>query len=152
MKQWPKDGSPLLFGDLMRPLRKAIKHAYILKRQQQDIDVPWAGPTLGKPELAGCLPPEEALSAKRLKYSLEEQGRTAFDEILGIAVLLGIEQGRRLMRESLSSRMNLMRSLMDIQIEALDSSGLCSKSRATPADASEESEPQQPPPADIPLG
>ena len=98
-KNWPIDGKPANFGEIAPSLFRAMKHCYKLIRQNEDKDVPWGGLPLGEHEKATCLEPQEHLSAENLKYSLENQGRDAMEEIIGLAVRLGVEQGRRIIQK-----------------------------------------------------
>lgn len=100
MKPWPKDGEPASFEDLTRPLVRAVRFAYDLKRKNRDKDIPWSGPEIGAREQTVALPAARQLSADNLRYSEEEQGRDALEEIIGLAVQIGIEQGRRLTMNS----------------------------------------------------
>jgi len=96
VKQWHIDGSPASFEDIVAPLKKAIKFAYKMRRQNRTKDIPWNGLDIGQPELATCFHADENLMAEHMKFSKEAQGRDALDEILGLAIRLGIEQGRRI--------------------------------------------------------
>ena len=99
---WPQDESePLELQDLVRPLRNAIRTAYTLERNSLDVDVPWTGPEGTGIETTGCLENAEALSAENLRYQEEEQEeeRDTLWLILGIAIRLGCEEGRRIDRE-----------------------------------------------------
>ncbi len=98
MKEWPKDNKIVSFSELTEPITKAIRHAYAIKRLPLR-DIPWTGLELGKREKVNCFEPAEHLTAKNLDYSDQEQGRDALEEIVGIAVRLGIEQGRRAFRD-----------------------------------------------------
>jgi len=95
-KSWPEDDKPIDFEQLSAPLVRAVRFAYKLQRQNTDKDIPWSGPEIGKDCAATCLPPKTALSAKNLAYSNDEQGRDALTEIIGLAIQMGIEQGRRI--------------------------------------------------------
>ena len=100
--EWPKDESePLELEDLVRPLRNAIRTAYTLKRNSLDTEVPWTGPEGTGSETTGCLDNALALSAENLRYQEEEQEeeRDTLWLILGIAIRLGCEEGRRIDRE-----------------------------------------------------
>lgn len=96
MKKWPKDGSTVSFRDLIQPVREAIEFAYEMKRKNKNRTVPWKGYNVGKETLVSDFAPDEKLKAGNLRYNLESQGRDALDMILGIAVQLGFEQGKRL--------------------------------------------------------
>ena len=93
---WPKDGKAADFSDLADAVRDTIRHCYTLKRKNKNVDVDWNGPDLPECMQATCLTFDEQLQADKLKYSKEDQGRSAIDVIIGIALQLGIEQGRRM--------------------------------------------------------
>lgn len=95
VKSWPENNEPLSFDNLTAPLRKAFQFAYTLKRKNEGRSIPWTGPDQGK-HAGYSLHPTEQLSAENLRYSDEEQGRDALEELLGLALRLGIEQGRRI--------------------------------------------------------
>lgn len=90
MKPWPEDDKPAEFSDIANPLVNAIRFAYWLERQNEDIDIPYDGLNIGKDCAATCLPANEVLSAKRL------EGYDPLEQIIMLAVQLGIEQGRRI--------------------------------------------------------
>ena len=90
MKEWPEDNKPADFEVLCGHVRKAILYAYDMQRKNRGKAIPWDGPPTMQE--AG---PDFLLSADRLKYAEEDQGRDALDTLIGIAVQLGIEQGRR---------------------------------------------------------
>jgi hypothetical protein len=96
MREWPDDGSPVSMEDLATGIVKAIRFAYRLKRQNADLDVPYTGYNIGEQALANCFDPVTQLTAEKLRYSKYDQGREAIDEIVALAVRLGIEQGRRI--------------------------------------------------------
>jgi len=99
-KQWPQDDQPVDFSDLADSIQAAILFAYTIKRKNVDKSIPWTGYDIGSDEKVTCFGPDEQLSAKSLAYSLDDQGRTAFEEIIGLAIRLGIEQGRRVFKTS----------------------------------------------------
>jgi hypothetical protein len=116
-KEWPADGKPMDFTDLTNALRGAINFAYSRKRKNIGKDVPWNGPGVGLAERASCPPPAHLLKAESLRYSEEEQGRDTLDEILGIAIRLGMEQGRRVFMQSYEYQ-SLVTTLRTIQAMA----------------------------------
>ena len=97
---WPDDDKPIRFELLANEICKAIRFAYKIKRQNEDQDIPWRGPNIGPSDRVTCLSPHEQLSAEMLAWSKDDQGRDALDEIVGLALRLGIEQGRRIFKES----------------------------------------------------
>ncbi len=109
---WPEDGSTAPFEDLILPIRKAIKAAYSMRRRRAKQDVPYHGYDIGQHVKAGSFGPDEALTAANLAYSNEDQGRDALDVILGLAMQIGIEQGRRIERERIDERLALVKSVM----------------------------------------
>lgn len=93
---WPKDGGPLSFEQITRPVIHAIRFAYDMKRRDRRRNIPWRGPEIGERDMA-CSPlAAERLKAHRLAYAEEDQGRDTLEEIVGLAIQLGIEQGRRI--------------------------------------------------------
>ena len=96
MKAWPKNDKPASFEDIVAPLKAAIKFAYKMSRRNINKNIQYKGFDIGQAQFATCFHANETLSAKHLKFTLEDQGRDALEEILGIAVQLGIEQGRRI--------------------------------------------------------
>src|SRR3989304_4553686 len=99
MKEWPENNKPADFEDIVKHLKMALKFAYKMRRQNLHKDIPYDGFDIGHQQLAGCFHANETLSVKQLQFVLEDQGRDALDEILGLAVQLGIEQGRRVYRK-----------------------------------------------------
>lgn len=96
MKQWPDKNKAANFNELSEPICKAIRFAYQLTRQNEGVSIPWKGLTIGERELATCFQPDERLSKEQLEYDDENQGRDALDVLVGLAIQLGIEQGRRM--------------------------------------------------------
>lgn len=97
IKQWPDDDKPASFEDITDPLCAAVRFCYGLKRKNKDKDIPYRGYDIGKHCAHVALRAEEKFSVERLVgYSEEEQGRDALVEIMGFAVQLGMEQGRRI--------------------------------------------------------
>ena len=90
-KRWPSDGSVVDITSLTDPVLSSIRSAYKL-RLFNILDIPWTGLTLGARELAICSDPQITLTKERLLQS----SHSALETIVGIAVQLGIEQGRRL--------------------------------------------------------
>ena len=123
-KPWPEDGSPVGFEhDMVEPLVSALRQAYTMTRNNRDVDIDWTGLDIGDREKAGCLTPDVRLTAEHLKYDEDEQGRTAADVIIGLAVQLGIEQGRRLFKEDMKlplESLRIARSLMTSLIERFE--------------------------------
>ena len=106
MVKWPKDNEPVSFEYITEPIVDAIQFAYEMKRVNKDKDIPYNGLDVGRKEAATCLRAYDQLSSYNLACSHEEQGRTALEEIVGLAVRLGIEQGRRIEQSSDIKRIN----------------------------------------------
>lgn len=83
LKQWPTDGSPVRFDDLLTPCRNAL-----WKGEYQGYDI-------GERDKACCLSPDETLSPEGLDRA-RERGQDRAAVVLSVAIQLGIEQGRRL--------------------------------------------------------
>ncbi len=97
---WPKEEDKTIpFYLLSGAIRKAFDYTFKLKDIAPDSDIPWTGPPLGKRERATCLTPIERLKHKNLEYELEDQGRDKLDALIALAIQLGIEQGRRCLRD-----------------------------------------------------
>lgn len=104
MKEWPDNDKPAYFEDITAPIIKALKYAYRLQRKNKGNDIPYNGFEIGKDSLATCLNAKYQLSAESLAYAMDDQGRNALEEIIGLAVRLGIEQGRRITMGSAAFR------------------------------------------------
>ncbi len=92
-RPWPKDGTPVRFDAIYGPLRKAFTDLYDFTKKADECD--WTGLDLGDRELAGLFSPSTRLTKSQLDYDENEQDRDALDVLLGIAIQLGVEQGRR---------------------------------------------------------
>ena len=97
---WPPNDAPASLEDLVGPICDAIRFAYTLTRRQTDRDIPWSGPEIGVAQQANCPRAADQLRAENLAYALDDQGRDALMEIVGLALRIGIEQGRRITLES----------------------------------------------------
>ncbi len=97
MTDWPKNDKTLSFWELTDPVVDLVRQAYFLDPNLTAVrgGLDWKGPSLPKALAAGCLPFDVAVNAENLRYDDEEQGRDPLTVIIGIAVQLGIEQGRR---------------------------------------------------------
>ena len=118
MVKWPKDETTVMFNKIADPIKEAIEFAYDLTRQNKRKSIPWHGLDIGEAEKVSNLTPKERLKKTQLDHSLEDQGRDALDEIIGIAVQLGIEQGRRIEKQSienhsLKTKLEIIKSLLN---------------------------------------
>ena len=98
MTEWPEDGSPALFENLSTPIVSAIRFAYHLERQNQHKNIAWNGPPWTT--LYPVVKTEERLKAGILTQLWHKNNKTALDEIIRLAIQLGIEQGERLFKQT----------------------------------------------------
>jgi hypothetical protein len=91
MTAWPTSNKPADFAGSVEPLARWFR-----LYQEGRVET-YDGLPLGAQEAAGSLQPVDALTQESLAYNLTNQGRDVIDVILGLAVQLGIEQGRRLL-------------------------------------------------------
>ena len=100
---------PYSFDDLTVPVCDAIRELYDLKpRGDYGDKVEWTGPDLGKSLRANSLTFDVALTRDSLEYNNENQGRSPLQTVVGIAIQLGIEQGRRLYRKDQEMSLKLL--------------------------------------------
>ena len=99
-QDWPEDGSQLSFTYLVGAVLHAVHECYELKKKDSG-DVDWQGPPLPKFLESSCLDFREKLTAESLAYAREERGLSAIEVLVGIAVQLGMEQGRRRHQEEI---------------------------------------------------
>jgi len=113
MTSWPKDGTEMSFYELTAPVIDALKQVYDFEAcRYPSVDVHWNGPELPKSMRATCLLYDERLTAESLRYDEEEQGRDPLEVIIGIAVQLGIEQGRRIHKKDLTLDIKMAKLLV----------------------------------------
>lgn len=93
------DKKPFDFAEMADACKAALKFAFTMRRRNQEQDIPWSGPNY---EHANHFPPAYALKAETMAYAEEDQGRDALTEIVSVILQLGIEQGRRIRRDSSS--------------------------------------------------
>lgn len=108
MTKWPKNGRHMCFVKLTEPVYLAIREAYSLTLQEYGESIKWTGPELPQSMGATCLPYDELLTREQLEYDEQDQGRDPLEVIVGIAVQLGMEQGRRLAKEDLKTSLELL--------------------------------------------
>lgn len=116
--QWPEDGSPAEFSDLVGPLVDAFNAGASWRRKpgMDRSDIPWTGlplPHIG----AGC--PEARLSADWRRID-RDQGRSFLETVLGLALNLGMAQGQRVERERQKSVRDFLWAGIQFQQHALD--------------------------------
>ena len=114
VKSWPKDKTKTVpFSELVESIRAALKFAYRFERINIKRTIPWKGYDIGERDKVCCFSPDEALQKINLAFDLEDQGRDALDVIIGIAIQMGIEQGRRYHAERIDSSLTLLRIHLD---------------------------------------
>ena len=103
LKEWPDDGSPARFEKIVVPVARILRQILTKRRRvipQRNLKIKYSGLRLGKSERATCLDVDELLRPEQLCEIYENQGRDVVETIVGLAVQLGIEQGRRLERQN----------------------------------------------------
>jgi hypothetical protein len=95
MKTWPEEELPADFFDIVEPLMEAMKVGYTLRRRIQAKSIPYDGYDLGAREQKHYGSIEDMLSEEGIQAE-DKEDRTLLETFLSIAVLLGIEQGRRI--------------------------------------------------------
>lgn len=108
------------FEELVAPVIKALRAAYRLRRKPL-ADIKWEGPDLVQE--CHSLTPAERLTAENLRYSFEDQGRSALEEIIGIAVALGIQQGRNMTTVEYEERIKIMEILHKLELSRKSDAG-----------------------------
>lgn len=119
VKRWPANDEPSSFYTILYPLRRAFDFGATWERKNADQDVPWTGLGIGKDLLVSDFDADEKLKAERIRYGAEEQDRDFVSTILGLAIQLGIEQGRRCERKRLKMDIDTMRIGLDIASRSL---------------------------------
>ena len=117
--KWPKHGGTVRFSKICEPIRDVVDHLYELKRKSE-CDVLWKGLPLADELSSSCEQPANLLTADSLRYDEHDQGRDPMRVLIGIAVMLGIEQGvrmERMKRETQNSTRDSMSDLIKLQIE-----------------------------------
>ena len=114
-RTWAKNDKAMDFEDLTAPVVNAIRQAFKLERKDRDKDLKWRGPPLPKSLGPRHFPFDEKLTAKRLRQDEDEQNRDALEVLVGVAVQLGIEQGRRIFKAEWEYESNLESLLEDVR-------------------------------------
>jgi hypothetical protein len=95
IKPWPENNATANFSDIALPICKAIRFCFDLERKNIDKDVPYVGLDIIEGAHV-CLTADKLFTAAHLQYAEEDQGYDALEIIIGHAILLGIEQGKRI--------------------------------------------------------
>ena len=110
MKSWPEDKSETVpLEHIAKHIGDSIRFAYKLERKNEGKNIPYDGYDTPSSNHV-CFNPQTTLTAFHLEKS-KDQGRNALDEIIAIAIRLGIEQGQRLAEEKFSTERLLLRVL-----------------------------------------
>ena len=99
-KKWPKNGDTVFLEDIAKPVVEAIKDYYRIEVIKPGAGIEWHGLEYGTTEKADGCSPGKDLTAKALALGAD-QDRTPLDAIIRIAVVLGVEQGRRAARKEM---------------------------------------------------
>lgn len=116
-KQWLSNNAPADFEELIKECKDTLLQGIKYERINTDKDIKWNGHTTTNPyNRHVSLDPDFQLKAKHMKEVLEAQGRDFIDIILGLAISLGIEQGRRitLTNSHIKSTLGVMITCSDI--------------------------------------
>ncbi|MCP4394505.1 MAG: hypothetical protein GY804_09610 [Alphaproteobacteria bacterium] len=114
MKKWnKKNNKTATFSELANPIANAIRFAYNLERKNIDKDIKWTGYDIGEKEKTTCFSPDEKFTAESLAFALEDQGREALEEIITVAIQLGIEQGRRIHKREIEAPLQTIKYMID---------------------------------------
>lgn len=95
MKGWPADHEPVDFQSIVQPLVRAVKAGYSISRKTQVRAVPYDGLDIAEDHRVEFGSVAELLSAGSLSR-LDRDGVSLLEVLVSVAVLLGMEQGRRL--------------------------------------------------------
>jgi len=126
MKKWPKDLTEVVyFDDLVQPVKKAL--LFVLKKGGKkiadDVVIPYKGYNIGRKDLVTSFDPVTKFSTEQRNYDRDEQGRDIFDLLIGLAVQLGIEQGRRWLRKDQEMAIKVLKnhlSRIETKLEGSD--------------------------------
>lgn len=106
---WPEDESvPLEYSTLHSSIKTALQALYSMKRKPIKAGGFWEGPPFGSEEDAIEGKPNDMLSAFALFQSNLNLDQTPLDVVIRIALLLGIEQGRRLVRAQIKRNVKVI--------------------------------------------
>lgn len=110
-KAWPSDGKPAAFCDIVEPLISAFNEGatWRPKTSATSRDIEWTG----LPLESSSLGPIDARLSAAWRENDRENDRTFLCTILGIAVNLGMEQGRRLELDRQEAQRDLLRASID---------------------------------------
>ena len=90
-----------LYDSIIQSLMTEFHAAFNLNRKNKAKDIPYIGYPNGCKSRAGCLEPEERLSAESMKYDEEDQGRDGLEVIIGTMTTVVSEQGSRMVIKDL---------------------------------------------------
>ena len=108
LKQWPDDGSTVSFDEIAEPIIDVIKFAYSLERKNKGKSIPYDGYDIGKSIKHVSLSPDESLCADNLSF----ENDSPLKIIIGIAIQLGIEQGKRIATKEINEKIAI-KNLID---------------------------------------
>ena len=95
LKAWPKDGSAVGFNNLSDPLCELLKEAIRKGDEVYKGGLIYKGFDLGETLKMSNHSPKEIFLPENLLSNKINKSITVFDEIIFLAIQMGIEQGRR---------------------------------------------------------
>ena len=110
MKEYEPPNTPFAFDEMLDAFREAVKYSLVVEDKENIGDIPWNGPEITHYSLLACGFNVEASLSEEIREYHAERGRSTLDVILGCAIRLGIEQGRRMCQ----SEIDALQSLLDI--------------------------------------
>ena len=114
VKQWDKKGNTASFNDIAAPLCKIFKEAMEKGADVYKDGLVWEGFDIGETMKHIALSPDQRFTPENLLHSKIEQGRDVFDEIITLAIQLGIEQGRRAKLREIRDSVSVLQTGFDI--------------------------------------
>lgn len=93
--KWPDNDGTMCLSDITKPLREAVRFAFLLKPRNTGLDIPWAGPPVGREFENMTLSADKMLTREALRRAAED-GHDTMETLLALAVRLGHEHRRRM--------------------------------------------------------
>ena len=114
--EWAPYPEVLDVGKLAHVARSMIEEVAdveVVREQGESVD--YLGPPLHPRFFVTAFEPQEALSADKLDFAEEDQGRDALAEVLMVVLQMGIEQGIRISRSGWTDMEKVERTINQLQ-------------------------------------